>query len=108
VWLAIAGILGSPVIASAHMIEMESTIDASAICHAPGGTQAPLGSGHGKMAECGMCLCCAPILALQTTPPVLTAPRVVMLASIQLPPPARAPPGQRTEAALPRGPPNSI
>jgi hypothetical protein len=107
-WLAVAGLLGSPVIASAHMTGMETVIDASAICHAPGDTPAPIGSDHSKMAECGMCLCCAPIMALQAMPPVLTAPRVIVLASIQLQPAARAPPGQRGTTAFPRGPPASL
>ncbi len=112
VWLAFAGILTSPIIASANLLLMAAQTDDVPICHAPvvGDTtnNVPASPGHGKMAQCDLCLCCAPLLALEPSPPELAQPRLILLGAATLPPPSQAPPGERVTAAYPRGPPISL
>ncbi len=100
-WLALAGIIGAPAGATARMVAMAATSDAP-ICGEHSGSPS---SDHEPMAECALCICCAPLLAVLSAPPVPQPPIRIVRAIVTQAPPARAPPAAAQTAAYPRGPP---
>jgi hypothetical protein len=107
-WLAVACILGAPVLGAVQMFDMASADADAPICHAFQ-SDGPAGHpGDHAMADCAMCLCCAPILAVLSDPPLPPLPSVVAFARPAPTPPARAPPQDAQTHAYPRGPPALI
>jgi hypothetical protein len=100
-WLALAGIVAAPAGATARMVAMAATSDAPICGEHPGSPS----SDHQPMTECALCICCAPLLAVLSAPPLPPPPIRVVRAIVTHAPPARASPAVVPTAAYPRGPP---
>jgi hypothetical protein len=107
-WLALTGVVAMPVAGPLRMIAAASvaSIDGAPICGEHQGN--PADRDPPTMADCALCLCCAPLIAVLADVPASPIRAAVVVAADDVLPPARAPPGVVRTTAYPRGPPASI
>jgi hypothetical protein len=107
-WFAVTGIVAMPVAGPMRMIAAASvaSIDGAPICGEHQGN--PADHDPHTMADCALCLCCAPLIAVLADLPASPIRAAVVVAADDVLPPARARPGVVRTIAYPRGPPASI